>query len=278
MKKVYILSAILAIGILSGCGDSEFSAQHNQGKNCLECHSFKSGATIFKKADAKNYDEKAVAQGYSVQLKLDNGEIIKFDKGNGLGNFKYSGDTSKIDRFTPQIVDKDGNVVNQSSQNSHDITRLACNSCHTQEGLNGAPGRIVNFDLLHNIVKEQPSDQNSQNQDQNSNAQDQNNGQNQNQNQPPSSLSFSQDIMPILTNNCKQCHGDSGRYRVTDAQSTYNNINSIGMIDTNNPTNSRILRKPTTDGISHGGSHRFDKSDDRYKTILKWIEEGAKNN
>ena len=45
-----------------------------------------------------------------------------------------------------------------------------------------------------------------------------------------------------------------------------------------NPTQSRMLRKPTTDGLSHGGGKRFDKSDEKYKTILTWIQQGAKNN
>ncbi len=266
MKKIYITSTLLALALFTGCGDDEFSAQHNQGKNCLECHSFKSGATIFRAIDAKDYDEKATAQDFHIQLKLDNGQVIKFEKGNGLGNFKYSGDVSQINTFTPQVIDANGKVVNQSTENSHDRGRLACNRCHTQSGINGAPGRIVNFDYLHNILTTtNPTTNNPTPENNQSNPQ-------------PRSLSFSQDIMPILTNNCKQCHGNSGNYTVTDAQSTYNNISSIGMLDTMNPTQSRMLRKPTTDGLSHGGGKRFDKSDEKYKTILTWIQQGAKNN
>jgi len=33
---------------------------------------------------------------------------------------------------------------------SHDVGHLACNSCHTQNGLNGAAGRIVTFNYTTN--------------------------------------------------------------------------------------------------------------------------------
>jgi len=143
--------AVIAV-MFGGCGDDEFHKRHNQGINCLECHGFKGGGTIFTNLRAANYDEKSAADGFNIQLLLDSGEVIQFSKGNGLGNRKYSGDTSKIVKFTPQIVDKkSGKVVNQSIKNSHDASRLACNRCHTTGGINGAPGRVVNYDYYNTL-------------------------------------------------------------------------------------------------------------------------------
>ncbi len=159
MTKKYTLVLSIAAFLLGGCGESEFHAKHNQGRNCLECHGFKGGGTIFNDLHRPNLDYKNAADAYNIQLLLENGDIITFEKGNGYGNRKYSGDISAIDRFTPQIVDKNGTVVNQSRPNSHDSSRFACNRCHTQEGANGAPGRIVNFDYYGTLGDQLDSNQ-----------------------------------------------------------------------------------------------------------------------
>jgi hypothetical protein len=59
----------------------------------------------------------------------------------------------------------------------------------------------------------------------------------------------------------------------------------MNVVDTSDPENSLILRKPTstaeTEGIagsavlSHGGGVRFTKDSPEYATILQWIK-GAK--
>ena len=148
-KRLFILMPLF---FLIGCGEGdEFQAQHNQGKNCLECHNFTSGATIYKSISGVDYDEHNAAQGYSLQLLLESGKILQYTKGNGYGNKLYNGDQGAIDNFTPQVLNAQGQIVNQSSQNSHTVGRLSCNRCHTQEGLNGAPGRIVNFDYFGNL-------------------------------------------------------------------------------------------------------------------------------
>ncbi len=151
MKKELFLGFALAL-LFVGCGDDEFSARHNQGKNCLECHSFTGGGTIFKHLHTANYDEKDASSKHKIQLLLSSGNIITYDKGNGYGNFKYQGDKNTIGNFTAQIVDNNGTVVNQSRTDSHNSDRLACNRCHTQEGLHGAPGRIVIFDVNQNLA------------------------------------------------------------------------------------------------------------------------------
>ena len=145
MKYLYT-SAILLLTLFTGCGD-EFSARHNQGKNCLECHSFTSGATVFTSLHAADYDETKAVRSVNIRLLLANGQMVTYSKGNGYGNYKYSGDSSTLDTFTPQVIDANGTVLNQAMR-PHGSDRLACNRCHTQEGAHGAPGRIINFDAL----------------------------------------------------------------------------------------------------------------------------------
>jgi len=256
MKHSYLFIGfnLLVVPFIVGCGEGdEFSAQHNQGKDCLTCHGFTSGATVFQSLDSPNYDEHDAARGYSIQLLLDSGKTVKYSAGNGYGNVLYNGDGGEINNFTPQVIDEQGNIINQASTNSHDVGRLACNSCHTQEGLNGAPGRIVNFDysgsLASNVNTTTPTTQ---------------------------KISFNNDVMPIL-NTCTGCHGNSGDYSVTDSQTTYVNITSNDFIDTSVAADSLLLLKATR-SVSHGGGERFNTSSTQYQTIITWINEGADNN
>jgi cytochrome c553 len=253
MKNKYLLLALLLLPFILGCEEGdEFQPQHNQGKNCLECHSFTSGATVFKSLTAANNDHNDAAQGYSIQLLLESGKTLKFTPGNGHGNLLYNGDKGEINNFTSQVTDGQGKVINQSTTNSHDVGRLACNTCHTQNGLNNAPGRIVNFDYTANLHT------------------DINTSINENK------KSFNSDVMPILLT-CTSCHGNSGNFTVTDANSTFNNITLNHFIDTTSPENSRLLLKATK-SISHGGGERFNTSSAAYKTIITWINDGALNN
>ncbi len=149
MKIAYYTTILATLALLTGCElgeEDEFSAKHNQGKNCLNCHSFTSGVTLYTKLHGANYAVSDVARSYSIQLKLETGKILKYKKGNGYGNWLYKGDQGAIDDFIPQVVDSSGNVVNQSKY-PHSVGRLACNRCHTQEGQSGAPGRVVNYEL-----------------------------------------------------------------------------------------------------------------------------------
>lgn len=91
-------------------------------------------------------------------------------------------------------------------------------------------------------------------------------------------------VEPILTRRgkdgyaCVHCHASHTLFNAT--WSTVMNV-----VDTDNPENSLILRKPNssseTEGIvgsktlSHGGGVRWEKNSPEYLTILEWIK-GAK--
>lgn len=106
-----------------------------------------------------------------------------------------------------------------------------------------------------------------------------NQGGNQGGGTPPT-VSFSQDVMPILQSRCQVCHQSGGvagntRFIVADVNSTYNSV--INLIDLVNPQNSRLLRKGA--GLTdHGGGQVIAPNSPEFQTILQWIQEGAPNN
>jgi hypothetical protein len=159
-KSNLLFGSLLLAFTLVGCGDGDDDDNkvvHNQGVNCLECHSsgkrsFDSGATVYTVINGANYDASKSAKNYTIRLLLEDGKHIVYSKGNGQGNARWRGDEGAINNFTAQVLNPNGKVVNQSSKNSHNVGRLACNGCHTQSGLNGAPGRIVNYDYSGSLA------------------------------------------------------------------------------------------------------------------------------
>ena len=123
---------------------------HNQGQACLNCHNgvkqFKlaGGGTVYTLSTAVDGIAN-IANGYRISLQLANGSKVNFNSGRGTGNSNLRTTTiTSTDKFTAQVINSTGGVVKQSNTDSHDGTRLNCNSCHTASGLNNAPGRIVN--------------------------------------------------------------------------------------------------------------------------------------
>jgi len=144
----------LALSLLTvGCEQEANSVVHNQGVNCLECHSFSSAGTVYNNLRGKNNTSDGTANGYKIQLLLSNKQVIQYQQAIGHGNSLWNGDTGAINDFTAQIIDPNGKVGNSSLKNSHNVGRLACNSCHTQDGLNGAPGRLVNYTYYKTLAK-----------------------------------------------------------------------------------------------------------------------------
>ena len=167
-KRQYFFIFIMAI-IFIGCGNNDNSDDdkenedksnqnkdtHFQGESCKKCHAttgsveiqndekFEGGATIFTFLNAKDKNIQKVAKGHTIKLIYKDGSIDIFETEEaGDGNAYLP--TLKDQFFTTNVLDKNGNVVRSSATNSHDKTRMNCNGCHTSEGINGAPGRIIN--------------------------------------------------------------------------------------------------------------------------------------
>ena len=96
---------------------------------------------------------------------------------------------------------------------------------------------------------------------------------------PPTTTSaskkFGADVMPILVAQCQSCHGDNGRFSVTTASSTYNNISALKSPVT---AAGKYLLDKATNKIPHGGSVRFSDTSSSYVTIKSWVDAGALNN
>ncbi len=89
-------------------------------------------------------------------------------------------------------------------------------------------------------------------------------------------VSFSSVIQPVFTANCTECHSPEGGLKggLNLAEgNAFSSINNAKYINETSPSESLIYTKPSPNG-SHFGKYSI--TDAAY--ILKWIEEGAKNN
>ncbi len=146
----HILLGLTAIVLITGCelgeDDDDILGTHNQGKDCTACHSnFTISGTIFTKIDAVNSDDSSASPNHTLKLVLEEGTEIILIKGYGSGNAYTTTNTSTVGAFTAKVLDANNTVVNSSNTLSHDGDMLRCNACHTQTGVSGAPGRIINF-------------------------------------------------------------------------------------------------------------------------------------
>ncbi|PTB83654.1 hypothetical protein C9926_01790 [Sulfurovum lithotrophicum] len=227
-----------------GSGDSDESGgSHNEGRNCLACHSFTSAGTVFTSLNAA--DNTPGAAGYRIQL---NGSIV-YSIGRGTGNSLTS--SFPAGNFTAQVIDPNGNVVNSSADMSHDASRRACNTCHSSTGNSGAPGRITSMRVAAPTSVTPPGSTASV------------------------CVSFNSNVMPILEAKCKSCHGFNGRFTITTANATYANISSLSGDAISGGT---YLLDKGSNSVGHGGGTVISTSSAEYTTIKAWITEGALNN
>lgn len=276
-------------------GTNTTVSRHNQGDDCLSCHSenaggegaehpLSSGATVFTKLNAANYDGTRYANAYTIRLVLaDTNQTINYTKAMATGNSYSRLSTATLNNFTAQVLDPQGNVVNSSLTNSHNLTRLACNSCHSATGTNAAPGRIVSFDYYGTLSTSTtdtntttPADSNTTTggtttpADTNTTT-----GSTGGTTTPTTTISFANDVLPVLNTNCKMCHGTSGNFSVSDSATAYNSV--TGFVDTTTSSNSKLLQKASAQ-VAHGGGQILSTTSTQYTTIRDWIAEGANNN
>ena len=121
---------------------------------------------------------------------------------------------------------------------------------------------------------------------------------------PETGLSYSKHIYPILRSKCSPCHipGSTmtrlvtksdldtpstsidisgGLDLLTFAGSTVNGVTKQGIanvVDTANPAQSRLLKKTTIPGPSHGGGKFWRENGQDYQALKQWITEGALQN
>ena len=94
-------------------------------------------------------------------------------------------------------------------------------------------------------------------------------------------VSFAEDIQPMLNASCINCHGNKGRLSVR----TYDNLmkgtsNNGPVVIPNNGVGSFIVKKlkgnASGDRMPPEPANPWD--DSKIEIIIKWIDQGAKNN
>ncbi len=93
---------------------------------------------------------------------------------------------------------------------------------------------------------------------------------------PNVTVSYATQIAPIFISNqyqCSSCHKTGGTAPDLTAANSYASLNTLKLIDTTTPANSKILTYP---GSSAHSWAKFSAAE--AQLILTWIQQGAKNN
>lgn len=120
------------------------SPQMHPGRDCLECHSGNSGAprftiagTVYPTAHEPNECNGVDSATDAVVVITDaNGQMVSLAV-NDAGNFFLEGGNIAFP-FQARVVTPNGERIMGTPQSSG-----GCNGCHTEQGANGAPGRIL---------------------------------------------------------------------------------------------------------------------------------------
>ena len=94
---------------------------------------------------------------------------------------------------------------------------------------------------------------------------------------PKDSIKFSTQIEPIFNDgkNCTTCHSTGGQFPNLTTGNAYNSINNATFINLTTPETSLIYVHP----LAATAAHAWKKySAEQAAYVLKWIQEGAKNN
>ncbi|MCA9590236.1 MAG: hypothetical protein KC657_33260 [Myxococcales bacterium] len=116
------------------------SASMNPGGACITCHSMRGGprytvaGTVYPTAHEPN-DCNGVNAGLTVVVTDANGAVTNLPV-NGVGNFRSS--TRIAAPFKVKVTDGTKERVMVGT-----LTAGDCNTCHTEAGTNGAPGRVM---------------------------------------------------------------------------------------------------------------------------------------
>jgi hypothetical protein len=90
---------------------------------------------------------------------------------------------------------------------------------------------------------------------------------------PPAQVSYSTEIQPIFDNNCTGCHGAGQVPPNLTSGKSYASLFALDLVDTVTPDQSKLYIKITGSGSMAKYCPPADAA-----LILKWIEQGAKNN
>lgn len=93
---------------------------------------------------------------------------------------------------------------------------------------------------------------------------------------PPSTTGgnkmFTADVMPVLNNKCKSCHGSKGNFTITTPDATYANISDL---KASVQTAGQYLIDKGSNTVGHGGGNVISTTSTEYATIKSWVDAGA---
>lgn len=124
-------------------GGNRESELMNPGEACIACHKAeREGPNLVAAGTVyTNYDEPDDCNGIhkaTVRLTDADGEVYE-EETNSAGNFLFQARDYDIKTpFNAEVEFADGTIAKMSA----DLTTGDCNACHTQDGAEGAPGRI----------------------------------------------------------------------------------------------------------------------------------------
>jgi hypothetical protein len=109
----------------------------NPGKPCGSCHGSWIAGTVYPTGHEPDLCNGGQVSGVSVVVTDANGKVATMTVDTMTGNFRSSG-RSMVAPYKVKVTSGKGErVMNQTAPNGN------CNSCHTQNGTQGAPGRIT---------------------------------------------------------------------------------------------------------------------------------------
>ena len=144
-KFVEVPASVCASGEIWAFQDKD-NPRMNPGRSCVHCHAEENDpaqaplyafAGTVMRAEHEGDDCRGV-EGMTVIITGADGAEVEL-QGNSAGNFWLAPETMVVMPYTARIVDSAGNerVMLNPVDNGD------CASCHTQEGANGAAGRLI---------------------------------------------------------------------------------------------------------------------------------------
>jgi hypothetical protein len=107
------------------------------GNDCTGCHSFTIAGTVYPTLHEPNNCDGTAANGIKVVVTGADGKVTTLTPDGTSGNF-YSSTAIKTP-FSAKVTNSAGGSRAMTAMQ----TKGNCNSCHSQAGANGAPGRIT---------------------------------------------------------------------------------------------------------------------------------------
>ena len=96
----------------------------------------------------------------------------------------------------------------------------------------------------------------------------------------PEVVSYQMDVQPLFDSSCTNCHGNKGKLSLTSYQNTMKGGESGLVVIPNNGAKSLLVKKlsGTASGQRMPPEPKNPWDETKVSLVLKWIDQGAKNN